>query len=209
MMKHNNLFLWLLGLTVCWLASCSEEDGRVTYPYSCPEISELQFSTPDQTTAADSLYFSVKIHDPQTPLSTLEVKLMTGETLVSSQSIRTKGTDVSIVEKGIYIPFEAGLEENQEAKVILTAINVEGSEVTQTFDFHITRPQIPEVLYLHYNGEVVEMNNHRSANFQKAIRSFVRNSLPHALLYPVRPKLKSGPDSSPNVHWSVQCQKWF
>ena len=27
------------------------------------------------------------------------------------------------------------------------------------------------------------MNNHRSANFQKAIRSFVRNSLPHALLY--------------------------
>ena len=24
-------------------------------------------------------------------------------------------------------------------------------------DFHITRPQIPEVLYLHYNGEVVEM----------------------------------------------------
>ena len=103
-MKHNNLFLWLLGLTVCWLASCSEEDGRVTYPYSCPEISELQFS--------------VKIHDPQTPLSTLEVKLMTGETLVSSQSIRTKGTDVSIVEKGIYIPFEAGLEENQEAKVM-------------------------------------------------------------------------------------------
>ena len=157
MMKHNNLFLWLLGLTVCWLASCSEEDGRVTYPYSCPEISELQFSTTDQTPAADSLYFSVKIHDPQTPLSTLEVKLMTGETLVSSQSIRTKGTDVSIVEKGIYIPFEAGLEENQEAKVILTAINVEGSEVTQTFDFHITRPQIPEVLYLHYNGEVVEM----------------------------------------------------
>lgn len=91
-MKHNNLFLWLLGLTVCWLASCSEEDGRVTYPYSCPEISELQFSTTDQTPAADSLYFSVKIHDPQTPLSTLEVKLMTGETLVSSQSIRTKGT---------------------------------------------------------------------------------------------------------------------
>ncbi len=36
MMKHNNLFLWLLGLTVCWLASCSEEDGRVKYPYSCP-----------------------------------------------------------------------------------------------------------------------------------------------------------------------------
>ncbi len=55
-MKHNNLFLWLLGLTVCWLASCSEEDGRVTYPYSCPEISELQFSTTDQTPAADSLY---------------------------------------------------------------------------------------------------------------------------------------------------------
>ena len=25
-MKYNNLFLWLLGLTVCWLASCSEEE---------------------------------------------------------------------------------------------------------------------------------------------------------------------------------------
>ena len=44
---------------------------------------------------------------------------MVGEALVSSQSIRTKGTDVSIVEKGIYIPFEADLEENQEAKVCL------------------------------------------------------------------------------------------
>ena len=162
-MKHNNLFLWLLGLTVCWLASCSEEDGRVKYPYSCPELSGLQFSTTDQTPAADSLYFSVKIHDPETPLSTLEVKLMVGETLVSSQSIRTKGTDVSIVEKGIYIPFEADLEENQEAKVVLTAINVEGSEVTQTFDFHIVRPQIPEVLYLHYNGEVVEMTERRES----------------------------------------------
>ena len=42
------------------------------------------------------------------------------------------------------------LEENQEAKVVLTAINVEGSEVTQTFDFHIVRPQIPEaVSYTH------------------------------------------------------------
>ena len=37
-MKYNNLFLWLLGLTVCWLVSCSEEDDRGTYPYSCPEI---------------------------------------------------------------------------------------------------------------------------------------------------------------------------
>lgn len=55
-MKHNNLFLWLLGLTVCWLASCSEEEGRVKYPYSCPELSGLQFSTTDQTPAADSLY---------------------------------------------------------------------------------------------------------------------------------------------------------
>ena len=64
-------------------------------------------STTDQTPGADSLYFSVKIHDPQTPLSTLEEKLMTGETLVSSQSIRTKGTDVTIVEKGNYIPIEA------------------------------------------------------------------------------------------------------
>ncbi len=156
-MKHNNLFLWLLGLTVCWMVSCSEEDGRVKYPYSCPEISGLQFSTGDKTPAADSLYFSMKIHDPKTPLSTLEVKLIVDETLISSQSIRIKETDASIVEKGIYIPFAAGLGENQKAKVILTAINVEGNEAIQTFDFHIARPQIPEVLYLHYNGVVVEM----------------------------------------------------
>lgn len=157
MMKHNILFLWLLSLTVCWLTSCSEEDNRVKYPYSCPEISGLEFSITNQAHAADSLYFSAKLHDPQTPLSTLEVKLMAGETLLGSQSIRTKGNDVSIVEKGVYIPFEADLEESREAKLILTAINVEGSEITQTFDFHIVRPQMPEVLYLHYNDEVVEM----------------------------------------------------
>lgn len=156
-MKHNILFLWLFSFTVCWLTSCSEEDGRVKYPYSCPEISGLQFSVTDQALAADSLYFSANIHDPQTPLSTLEIRLVAGETLLGTQSIRTKGNDVSIAKKGVYIPFEAELEEGREAKLILTAINVEGSEITQTFDFHIVRPQIPEVLHLHYNGEVVEM----------------------------------------------------
>lgn len=157
MMKHNNLFLWLLGLAVCGLASCGEDEGRVRYPYSCPEMSGLAFSVSDKISAADSLYFSVRVHDPETPLSTLEVKLMEGDSLISSQSIRTKGTDVSITDKGIYIPFDAGLEENQEAKVVLTAINVEGSETSQAFDFHIVRPQIPSVIYLHYNNEVLKM----------------------------------------------------
>lgn len=156
-MKHNNLLLWLLGLAVCGLASCGEDEGRVRYPYSCPEMSGLAFSVSDKISAADSLYFSVRVHDPETPLSTLEVKLMEGDSLISSQSIRTKGTDVSITDKGIYIPFDAGLEENQEAKVVLTAINVEGSETSQAFDFHIVRPQIPSVIYLHYNNEVLKM----------------------------------------------------
>ena len=50
-MKHNNLFYG------CW-ADCllagfmQRRRCRVTYPYSCPEISELQFSTTDQTPAA-------------------------------------------------------------------------------------------------------------------------------------------------------------
>ena len=69
--------------------------------------------------------------------------------------VRHMFTAVSYTHLDVYK--RQDLEENQEAKVVLTAINVEGSEVTQTFDFHIVRPQIPEVLYLHYNGEVVEM----------------------------------------------------
>jgi hypothetical protein len=156
-MKYNNMLVWILGLSLCWLTSCSEEEGRVKYPYSQPEMSGLEFSASDQVSANDSLYFSVNIHDPQTPLSTLEVKLTIGDEEISSQSIRTKGKDISISQMGVFIPFVAGLEENQSACLTLTAINVEGSEQTYPFDFHIKRPDIPKQLYLHFEGNTVTM----------------------------------------------------
>ncbi|HIY49643.1 MAG TPA: DUF5016 domain-containing protein [Candidatus Barnesiella excrementavium] len=156
-MKITNHIFTLLCCASVLLTACEEGTGRVTYPYSCPEMSEVDLSFTDYVTANDSLYFSVDIKDEQTPLSTLEVSLTSGEEEIFAESVRTKGMAVSIQNYGIFIPFTANLEDNKEAKLTLTAINVEGSEVTQSFDFKIRRPELPETMYLHFEDQVIPM----------------------------------------------------
>lgn len=153
----NNILKYLCCTLVILLSACEEETGRVVYPYSAPEISNFEVSVSEQMAAADSLFFSIDIKDNQTPLSTLEVSLSLGGNQIYSQSIRTKGMDASIKNYGIYVPFDAGLEDNTEATLTLVAINVEGSETKQEHQFRVMRPEIPETIYLHLDGQVIPM----------------------------------------------------
>ncbi len=167
-----NLKKYIYSLLICvatiTLVSCEKTAERVVYPYSCPEMSGFSISIDGQMTTGNSLYFSVNISDPLTPLSTLEVAIVSGEEEVYSESIRTKGMSVDIDNHEIYLPFEAGQEDNRSCQLSLTAINVEGSEQTITYDFVLKRPSIPSTLYLHYNDIVIPMTQQTDNPYEYA-----------------------------------------
>ncbi len=153
----KQIYTFFMGYCVALLfAGCNEDTGRVVYPYSCPQMSGLTFSFTEEVTATDSIWFSVEITDPETPLSTLEVEVTQGEQEIFSGSIRTAGYATQVSRYGIYIPFTSQMEEG-EARITLTAINVEGSEARETKTFTIRRPQIPQTIYLHYADQVIPM----------------------------------------------------
>lgn len=159
-MKINNKIVKLLlmaSIALMLLSSCEKERGRAIYPYSQPKMSNLRLSVENQVKATDSLFFSVNISDEETPLSTLDVSFATAGKVIYSESIRTKGYESNIKQHGIYIPFTSGLENDKEATLTLTAINVEGSKQIITKTLTIQRPRISSTIYLHYNDLIIPM----------------------------------------------------
>ncbi|MDL2213217.1 DUF5016 domain-containing protein [Bacteroides sp. OttesenSCG-928-E20] len=168
-MKLKNIFLALFCTSV-FFAGCEDEKERVVYPYSSPQISAVTYSITDAIEATDSLFFSMDISDPLTPLSTLEVELTAGTEVLYTQSIRTKGNSAQINKQGIYMAFGAA-QEDTEARLTLTAINVEGSEMQETKNFTIKRPQMPQTLYLHYDDQVMPMTQSEENPYEYATES--------------------------------------
>lgn len=166
-MKFKDNIVRLLCCATLILTGCEEETGRTVYPYSCPEMSELKLSADNQIEAADFLFLSVNIKDKETPLSTLEITISADEEVIHNESIRTKGYEARIEEHSIYIPFEAGME-NKDAKLTITAINVEGSEQSETRDLKIVRPTIPQTIYLHYEDKVIPMRQQEDNPYEYA-----------------------------------------
>src|SRR3712207_8511423 len=74
-MNINHILSTAMALGSLLLMGCYEETGRTVYPYSVPRISGLTLSTDKQLAYGDSLFFSLDINNPETPLSTLEVEL--------------------------------------------------------------------------------------------------------------------------------------
>src|SRR5690606_37759214 len=109
--------------------------------FSSPEISNLSYSFSGDVEAADSIYFSINIYDPLTPLSTLEVALVAKDNgeILHAETIRTKGNSYHAENHAIYIPFYTEFQE-KEVTLQLTAINVEGSETVEEKTFLIKRP---------------------------------------------------------------------
>ena len=68
-MKFSNHIFTFLCCASVLLTACEDGTGRVVYPYSCPEMSEVDLSSTEYVMANDTLYFSVDIKDEQTPLS--------------------------------------------------------------------------------------------------------------------------------------------
>src|SRR3712207_9542377 len=90
-MNINHILSTAMALGSLLLMGCYEETGRTVYPYSVPRISGLTLSTDKQLAYGDSLFFSLDINNPETPLSTLEVELSDDGQSLYKESIRTKG----------------------------------------------------------------------------------------------------------------------
>lgn len=156
-MKLRNNILSISCMAAVILTGCEKEFGRTVYPESSPELSNLTLSVGTQMETADTLSFSVNIKDSLTPLSTLEVLVTASDDTIYSESIRTEGYEASINEHKIYLPFTVNQQDNQDARIALTAINVEGSEQTLKHSFKLMRPNIPSTIYLHYDDNVIPM----------------------------------------------------
>lgn len=117
----KSLLLISLSLTV-W--SCTNEDVVVHYPASTPKI-DTAIVAETQITYGDSIHVKVAVSDKVEPLSTLLLKVVVSNEVISTETIRTKGNAASI-EREIAVPFGPNRPDNEPVKVYLTLTNVEG-----------------------------------------------------------------------------------
>lgn len=122
--KYIMMFAAVIGL-----ASCQPDSFRKVYPQETPELT-ASLQQQSVVYGSDSVQVSVAIKAKQTPLSTLSVKVMVGQTLITSEVIRTKDMEYNAT-LAYNIPFIAGLDEGAEVNVYLIAENVEGDQAQQ------------------------------------------------------------------------------
>ena len=129
-MKTKIHTLILLGiLSFVAMTSCQEEDKRTVYPHSTPVIESTNIDV--NIIYGDSINFSAKLSDPQTPLSTLEVTIVAADKVIGRETFITRGQNVEVSGK-IATKFIAELPDNAAVEIILKLTNVEGDVTTET-----------------------------------------------------------------------------
>ncbi len=143
----KNILKISLIIIVIVLSSCNDEQLRVKYPYSLPEITDATVAE-SEIMYGDSISLNVgEVADKVTPLSTLEIHVVVNDVIISKESIRTKGNSASYSAK-YQIPFGPYMPDNDPVEVYLSAINVEGNHTDQVISTaKVRRPEIPQ-LYL-------------------------------------------------------------
>lgn len=140
----RNIFLTLLGAIIVLLSSCQEEELRVKYPESTPIFALAQVAE-DSIMYGDSITLNVKVADPKTPLSTLEIKVVVNDEIIASEVIRTKGNSAEYSQK-YSVPFVARRPHMADVEVHMSTINVEGfHRDTVLFNTKAHRPEIPSI----------------------------------------------------------------
>lgn len=142
-MKNIIKSLLLIGLSLAtW--SCANEDIVVHYPKSVPVIDTATVAE-TQITYGDTIHVKVAVSDKIQPLSTLLLRVVVNNEVLSSESIRTKGNAASI-EREFPIPFVANRPDNEPVKIYLTLTNVEGFTKDSIISTTIAkRPPMPEL----------------------------------------------------------------
>ncbi|MDX9747223.1 MAG: DUF5016 domain-containing protein [Paludibacter sp.] len=152
----------LIGLISVVVASCQKEELRVYFPTSMPVFDAASVA---ETTImyGDSISLSVDVSDPLTPLSTLSIKIVVGDEIVTSEKVRTKGQEATYSQK-YWIPFVARMPQGAEVEVHLSLENVEGTKKDTIIASTIaSRPEIPTI-YLVTSSKTVELKLTDAAN---------------------------------------------
>lgn len=161
-MKKIHL-LSIIGLLTLFLVSCQQEELRVHYPTSMPVFDSASVAE-NAIVYGDSISLSVGVSDPLTPLSTLEIKIVVGDEVVATESVRTKGNSSTYKQK-YWVPFVAHMPEGAEVEVHLSSINVEGTQKDTVIHNTIaSRPSIPTI-YLVTSTTSVELKLTDPDNF--------------------------------------------
>lgn len=114
----------LMAVAAILFAACQPDHYRTVYPNETPELTGKLLKQ-SVNYGADSLGVEVHITANKTPLSTLTIKMMAGQTLIKQEVVRTK--DMAYDNTFVYeIPFKGGMDEGAEICAYLIAENVEG-----------------------------------------------------------------------------------
>jgi hypothetical protein len=124
-MKKYIRMIGLLGI-VAGFWTCNNDDEVVRYPKSTPRIDTATVAE-HEIIYGDSIHLNVGVSDKVAPLSTLLVKIVVNDQVVTSEVIRTKGNHAS-VKRTYGVPFAAKRPDNAPVKVYLTSTNVSGNE---------------------------------------------------------------------------------
>jgi len=122
-MKNTIKFIVLICLSFS-IWDCTNEDVVVRYPNSTPRI-DTAVVKETQITYGDSIHLRFAVSDKVAPLSTLLVKVVINNAVVTSETIRTKG-NASSFTRTYSIPFGANCPDNAAIKILLTETNVTG-----------------------------------------------------------------------------------
>lgn len=134
----------LFGILVSVLASCQEDALRTHFAASMPRFDSVSVAE-NAIVYGDSISLSVGVSDPLTPLSTLEIKVVVGDEIIATESVRTKGLHSAYTKK-YSIPFVAHMPEGAQVEVHLSSINVEGTHCdTILVNTIASRPPIPTI----------------------------------------------------------------
>jgi hypothetical protein len=156
--------IFLFALAFAYLVSCEKEEKMVTYPKSFPVYDQAEVAEAT-ITYDDSISLSVSVSDKGTPLSTLEVQVVLNNELLTSETIRTKGSNAE-VHRRYAVPFGPDRPENAPVKVYLSSINVDGFTTDTILNTTIAkRPAINNLWLVPDKGTTYKLTLIDSANY--------------------------------------------
>ncbi|MEI6555581.1 MAG: DUF5016 domain-containing protein [Paludibacter sp.] len=123
-MKNIFKYILIVGLSAVLWACTNPEDLVVRYAASTPKIDTAMVKE-TQITYGDSIHIKIAVSDKVAPLSTLVLRVVCNNEVVSSETIRTKGNS-SAVSRTIAVPFVANRPDGIPVKIYLTQTNVSG-----------------------------------------------------------------------------------
>jgi hypothetical protein len=144
--------LIFISIAIIVFASCKNDDA---VRHSIPAIASASFAS-QTVTYGDSILFNASVNDAVTPLSTLKVQLIIGDSIVNTTVIRTKGNSTTVSKK-LYVPFYKNAIDNTQLKANLLLTNVDGNTTSQTITTVTAKRPVFQSLKLIMGSDTIPM----------------------------------------------------